>query len=65
MVDGFSYYNICIAAPGADYRDPKAAVFESANSYLLLTLRKGAGEMTAELKRLDGSVIDRQVFLKR
>jgi hypothetical protein len=32
---------------------------------MLFTFHKGAGEMTVELKRLDGSVIDRQVFHTR
>lgn len=60
--NGFPYYNTCVAKPGDVYRDPKAVVCEPASSYMLLTFDKAKGEMAAELKRLDGSVIDRQVF---
>jgi hypothetical protein len=35
-------------------------VCERVSSYLLLTFDRAAGRMTAELKRLDGSVIDRR-----
>jgi hypothetical protein len=65
VVDGFTYYNTCVAPAGTPYRDPKSEVFESTASYMLFTFHKSAGEMTAELKRLDGSVIDRQVFHTR
>ena len=60
--NGFPYYNTCVAKPGDVYRDPKAAVCEAVSSYMLLTFDKAKGQMAAELKRLDGSVIDRQVY---
>jgi hypothetical protein len=64
--NGFPYYNTCVAQPnGAVYRDPKAVVCEAVASYMLLTFDNAGGRMTVDLKRLDGSVIDRQVYGKR
>jgi len=63
--DGFPYYNTCAAKPGDVYRDVKAAVCERVSSYMLFTFDRAAGRMTAELKRLDGSVIDRQTYPRR
>jgi len=63
--DGFPYYNTCMAGPGDVYRDAKAVVCERVSSYLLLTFDRAAGRLTVELKRLDGSVIDRQTYPRR
>lgn len=60
--NGFPYYNTCVAKSGDVYRDPKAVVCEPVASYMLLTFDRAAGRMTAELKRLDGSVIDSQAY---
>lgn len=60
--NGFPYYNTCVAKPGTLYRDPLAIVCERVSSYMLLTFDKAKGQMTADLKRLDGSLIDRQVY---
>jgi hypothetical protein len=59
------YYNTCVAKPGTLYRDAKAVVCEPVSSYMLLTFDRTAGTLTAALKRLDGSVIDKQVYRKR
>ena len=63
--NGFPYYNTCAAKAGDVYRDAKAVVCEPVANYMLLTFDRAAGRMTAELKRLDGSVIDRQTFPRR
>ena len=60
--NGFPYYNTCVAKPGDVYRDPKAVVCERVSSYMLLTFDRAKGQMTVDLKRLDGSVIDSQVY---
>lgn len=60
--NGFPYYNTCVAKSGDVYRDPKAVVCEPVSSYMLLTFDKARGLMTVDLKRLDGSVIDRQTY---
>jgi hypothetical protein len=54
-----------MAGPGDVYRDAKAVVCERVSSYLLLTFDRAAGRLTVELKRLDGSVIDRQTYPRR
>lgn len=58
-VDGFPYYNTALGV-GAKYKDAKAEFFESSASYLLLTVTKTA--MTAELKSLEGKVLDTKQF---
>ena len=64
--NGFPYYNTCAAKPnGAVYRDPMAVVCEPSANYMLLTFDRAAGKMTVDLKRLDGSVIDRQTYTRR
>ncbi len=63
--NGFPYYNTCAAKAGDVYRDPKAVVCEPVSNYMLLTFDRAGGNMTAELKRLDGRVIDRQTFPRR
>jgi hypothetical protein len=37
-------------------------VFESEANYMLLTFERKQGTLAVELKRLDGHVIDRQVY---
>jgi hypothetical protein len=63
--NGFPYYNTCIAKAGDVYRDPKAVVCERVASYMLLVFDRAGGKLTTELKRLDGSVIDRQTYKSR
>lgn len=60
-VDGFPYYNTALGV-GAKYKDAKAEFFESSASYLLLTVTKTA--MTAELKSLEGKVLDTKKFTR-
>jgi hypothetical protein len=60
--NAFPYYNTCVAKSGDVYRDPKSVVCEPAANYMLLTFDKSKGSMTVDLKRLDGSVIDRQTY---
>ena len=63
--NGFSYYNTCVAKPGDTYRDAKSAVFESCANYMLLTFGGEKDGLTVELKRMDGTVIDRQSYARR
>lgn len=63
--NAFAYYNTCIAKSGDIYRDPKSVVCEPVANYMLLTFDRSKSEMTVDLKRLDGSVIDRQVYSSR
>jgi hypothetical protein len=58
-VDGFAYYNTSLNGRGDRYPDPKSKFFASVDSYVLLRLRRGTGRMTADLKSLDGNVLDR------
>ena len=60
--NGFPYYNTCVAKPGDVYRDGKAVVCERVSSYVLLTFERAKARLTVDLKRLDGSVIDTQVY---
>lgn len=57
--DGFTYYNTALGS-GAKYPDPKSEFFASTASYLLLTITKE--KLVAELKGLDGTVLDRKEF---
>jgi len=66
VVDGFTYYNSSVRGNGSFGIDPDAAFLDKSASYLLLTLDKDAGTMTAVLKALgDGRELDRQTFKKR
>ncbi|HYG75860.1 MAG TPA: fibronectin type III domain-containing protein [Planctomycetota bacterium] len=56
-VDGFSYYNTSLGGKGAKYKDPKAAFFESEDSYILMSLEAKAATMRVEIKDLSGKVL--------
>ncbi|HSI33207.1 MAG: metallophosphoesterase [Phycisphaerae bacterium] len=56
-VDGFPYFNTSVKGDGAKYPDPKAVVFASEHSYVLLTVRKGE-KVRGELRNLEGKVIE-------
>ena len=59
-VDGRSFYNVSLNGKGDRYPDPKSKFLASENCYLLMTFRKGAKEMIAELKSLEtGKVLHR------
>lgn len=58
-VDGFTYYNTALGV-GAKYPDRQSKFFESAASYVLLTLTRE--KMIVDLKALDGRVLDRKEF---
>ena len=58
-VDGFTYYNTALGT-GVKYPDPKSQFFEGVANYLLLTFKQG--QMVAELKALDGRVLDQKKF---
>jgi hypothetical protein len=60
--DGFPYYNTALGA-GAKYPDSKSVFFESAPSFLLLTVTKQ--QLVAELKSLEGKTLDRRTFSSR
>ena len=61
-VDGFTYYNTSLSGRGDKYPDPKSSFFQSEDNYILLTLRKASRTMKAEVKRLDGEVLDALTF---
>ncbi len=61
-VDGFTYYNTSLSGKGNQYRDPKSAFLEGADSYILLTLTKNPAKMVVEIKGLDGTALDRKVY---
>lgn len=58
-VEGFPYFNTALKK-GPVYADKGNALFlESVPNYLLLTVPRGEGEMTVELKGLDGRTLDK------
>lgn len=61
-VNGFTYYNTSLSGKGNQYPDSKSEFLKGEDSYVLLTLTKNPEKMTVEIKSLDGSVLDRQVF---
>jgi len=61
-LDGFTYYNTSISGRGDKYPDPKSRFFQSEDSYVLLTFRKASRTMAAEVKDLDGKVLDAMTF---
>jgi hypothetical protein len=64
-VEGFPYFNTALKGDGDRYPDPKSIFIASEHSYLLFTLRRGAGHLTAELKGLDGHVLDHCIIPAR
>ena len=57
-VDGFPYFNTALGA-GAKYADPQSRFFAGEASYILLTVPRNGKNMSAEIKRLNGEVLDR------
>lgn len=64
-VDGITYYNSSVRGNGTFGIDPNPAFLDKSASYLLLTLNKETGKMTAALKTLDGKLLEKQTFEKR
>jgi hypothetical protein len=64
-VNGFPYFNTSLKGDGDRYPDSKSAFLASEHSYLLLTLKRGETRMIAELKNLQGMVLDRREILAR
>ena len=64
-VNGFPYFNTALKGDGDRYPDPKSDFLASQHSYLLLTLQRGETRMIAELKNLQGTVLDRREILSR
>ena len=62
---GFPCYTTSLGGRGAKYPDPESAFFASEDNYLLLTFRRGASELVAELKALDGRSLDRRAWRGR
>ncbi|MDO5581913.1 MAG: metallophosphoesterase [Planctomycetia bacterium] len=60
--EGGTWYNISLHGKGARYPDPYSQFFQSRDSYLLITLKRAEGTLSAEIKDLDGICIDRKVF---
>ncbi len=65
VVDGFPYYNTSLSGRGDRYPDPQSAFLASEDSYILLTFDREAGTMTAQIKSLNGEVLDQQIYRKR
>ncbi len=64
-MNGFPYFNTALKGDGDRYPDPQSAFLASEHNYLLLTLRRGAPHLIAELKSLKGAVLDRREVLAR
>jgi hypothetical protein len=64
-VGGFPSYNTSLQGRGDRYPDPKSEFLAGEDNYLLLTFDREAKAMTAELKGLDGRVLDRQSYRGR
>ncbi|QDT25049.1 hypothetical protein Enr10x_03430 [Gimesia panareensis] len=64
-VDGLTCYNTSLSGTGTRYPDPHSKFLASQDSYLLLTCERKTGAMTAELKNLNGEVLDRQTFTQK
>jgi hypothetical protein len=62
---GLPYFNTCLKGDGDLYRDPASRFHARVDSYLLFTLKAGSPAMTAELKGLDGSILDRFEIARR
>ncbi len=62
---GLPYFNTCLKGDGDLYPDPSSRFHARVDSYLLLALREGAAAMKAELKSLDGQVLDAIEIPKR
>ena len=58
--NGCTYYNTALGT-GAKYPDPQSKFFASVPSYLLLTIKPQ--RLVAQLKSLDGRVLDEREFL--
>jgi hypothetical protein len=59
-VEGFPFFNTSLGGTGARYPDPQSKVLVSRDNYLLLTFTRGPSPlMRAEIKALDGTVLDR------
>ncbi|MFH1718038.1 MAG: metallophosphoesterase [Planctomycetota bacterium] len=56
--DNVAYYNTALSGTGDKYPDPKSVFLASKDNYMLMTFTKEANEMIAEIKGLDGSVLD-------
>lgn len=63
--DGVTYYNASVRGNGTFGIDPNPAFIDKSAGYLLLTLDRESGRLTAALKALDGRVLDEQTFEKR
>jgi hypothetical protein len=64
-VDGVAYFNTSLSGKGNQYPDPRSKFLAGEDNYLLLTCDRRAGTLTAEIKSLDGAVLDRTVHHRR
>lgn len=64
-VDGFPFLNTSLGGHGAKYPDPKSQFFASEDNYILLTARREPRELVAEIRKLDGTTLDRRVCSPR
>lgn len=62
---GLPCFNTCLKGDGDLYPDPGSRLHARIDNYLLFTLKAGAPGMTAELKSLDGNVLDRIEIVRR
>ncbi len=61
-VDGMTYYDTSLSGKGDRYPDPHSKFLRSEDNYILLTFTKNPRKMTVEIKRLDGTVLDRKQY---
>ena len=64
LKEGIPYFNTCLKFGGTLYPDPQSVFFAPESSYLLLTIPSGAKEATAQLKDLEGKVMDTRMIQK-
>jgi len=62
---GLPYFNTCLKGNGDLYQDSNSRFHARVDNYLLLTLHADAPVMRAELKSLDGTVLDQIDIAKR
>ncbi|TWT60630.1 FN3 domain-containing metallophosphoesterase family protein [Rubinisphaera italica] len=63
-VDGVPYYNTSLSGKGNQYPDPNSKILADEDSYILLTVKRG-GAMSVEIKSLNSTVLDRQIYERR
>ncbi|WP_165075597.1 metallophosphoesterase family protein [Paludisphaera rhizosphaerae] len=61
-IQGGTYYNVSLRNKDDSKPEPGSKYLDKGGVYLLLTARRSPPQLTAEIKRLDGSVVDAHDF---